>query len=86
MNRTEILVTAEKLITRDRREVYGDDSFGVIASYWSTHLDHPVSATDVPIMMALLKLARAKAARAHADSYVDAAGYIALGGEMAGGE
>jgi hypothetical protein len=85
MNRTEILSTAEALINGDRQEEYGyaRDSLGLIAAYWSAHLDHPVSASDVAVMMALLKLARAKASPQREDSWIDGAGYIALAGEMA---
>lgn len=85
MKRTEILDTAETLINGDRQDEYGEarDSFGLIATYWSAHIDHPVTAADVAVMMTLLKLARAKTSPQSADSYVDAAGYIALGGELA---
>ena len=85
MTRTEILDEAARLITGSRQDVYGDARamHGRIAAYWSAHLDHPVSAADVAVMMGLLKLARAKASPTHMDSYVDAASYAALAGEMA---
>ena len=85
MNRSTILTEANRLITGDRQDTYGDARamHGRIASYWSAHLDHPVSASDVAVMMVLLKLARAKASPTHMDSYVDAAAYSALAGEMA---
>lgn len=85
MNRSTILTEANRLITGDRQDTYGDARamHGRIGAYWSAHLDHPVSASDVAVMMGLLKLARASAAPAHADSYVDAAAYAALAGEIA---
>lgn len=85
MNRTEILHTADALINGDRQREYGDarKMFGLLSGYWSAHLDHPVSASDVAVMMTLLKIARAKASPQHEDSYVDAAAYVALAGELA---
>jgi hypothetical protein len=85
MNRTEILETANNYITNDRAQTHGQDaenSFGRIAGYWSAHLDHPVSASDVCAMMTLLKLARIAGNPDHIDSWVDACGYAALGGEI----
>lgn len=85
MNRTEILDTAREAVTRDRAATHGDAerTFGLIAAYWSAHLDRPVSAADVAVMMVLLKLARSKATPGHADHWVDMAGYAACGGELA---
>jgi hypothetical protein len=85
MNRSEILQTAETYVNRDRAAVHGDAerNFGVIAAYWSAHLDHPVTAADVAVMMTLMKCARIKANPAHADSWIDGAGYLACGGEIA---
>jgi len=85
MNRSEILDTAKEYVTRDRAATHGDaeKTFGVIASFWSAHLDHPVTAADVAVMMTLMKLARIKANPAHLDSWVDGCGYLACGGEIA---
>jgi hypothetical protein len=49
-------------------------------------IDAPVSATDVAVMMGLLKIARIKTSPAHADNWVDLAGYAACGGELAAGK
>lgn len=86
MKRDEILATASEFVTRDRNATHGapENTFGRIAAFWSAHLDHPVSATDVAAMMVLLKLARISANPAHADNWIDAAGYAACGGELAG--
>jgi hypothetical protein len=88
MNRAEILDTAKAYVTKDRQEAHGDAeaNFGLIAAYWSAHLGRNIKSHDVAVMMALMKLARAKANPAHIDSYVDAAGYAAIGGEIATGE
>lgn len=85
MNRTEILDAARQAVTVDRAATHGNaaDGFGLIAAYWSAHLDATVTATDVATMMVLLKCARAKANPEHMDNYVDMAGYAALAGEMA---
>ena len=84
MNRSDILETARQYINVDRAAQHGDaeKNFGVIASYWSAHLDHPVTAADVAVMMTLMKLARIKANPAHLDSWIDGCGYLACGGEM----
>jgi len=83
--RASILNAASDAVTRDRANTYGpiEDSFALIAAYWSIHLDHTVTATDVAAMMTLLKLARARGNPAHTDNWVDMAGYAACGGELA---
>ena len=89
MNRVSILEHASDIITNDRAQTHGqdaEDSFGRIAAYWSAHLDHPVSATDVCAMMTLLKLARISGNPKHLDSWVDACGYAAIGGELSSDE
>ena len=86
MTRDEILDTAKGLINGDRAETHGDadDMHAVIAEMWSAILGFSVSPMRVALMMAALKLARASQNPDHADNWVDAAGYIALAGEMAG--
>ena len=88
MNRTEILDTAKEYVTKDRADTHGDaeSNFGLIAAYWSAHLNKNISAHDVAVMMTLLKLARMRSNPAHVDSAVDAAGYSALAGEIGTGE
>ena len=85
MNRTEILDAARQAITVDRAATHGEaeNTFGLIAAYWSAHLDCEVTAGDVAIMMTLFKTARMKANPGHADNYVDAVGYAAIAGELA---
>jgi len=83
--RQGILDTARSHVSKDRESTSEspEDSFGVIAEYWETHLGHPVKATDVAIMMALLKVARLRTTPTSLDSWVDLAGYAACGGEIA---
>lgn len=85
MNRSEILDTAKSIVTKDRNATHGnpEDSFALIAKYWSAHLGVSISSPDVAIMMALLKIARAGINPGHADNFVDLAGYAACGGEIA---
>lgn len=85
MNRSEILDTAKEYVTKDRAATHGDaeSNFGLIAAYWSAHLDANVTAHDVAVMMCLFKLARAKANPKHIDNAIDAAAYSALAGEIA---
>jgi hypothetical protein len=88
MNRSEILDTAKAYITVDRANTHGsaEANFGLIAAYWSAHLNMNIKPHDVAVMMTLLKLARAKSNPMHADNAIDAAGYSALAGEIGSGE
>ena len=85
MNRSDILDTAKEIITKDRAATHGDAerNFGLIAAYWSAHLNKNISPHDVAVMMTLLKLARAKSNPKHIDNWIDGCGYLALGGEAA---
>lgn len=88
MNRSQILDTAKEYVTKDRAATHGDaeSNFGLIAAYWSAHLNKNITAHDVAVMMTLMKLARAKANPKHIDNWIDGCGYLALGGEAAGEE
>lgn len=81
--RTEILATAGKLINGQRQVDYGPPSknFERVAEFWSTYMGHRIEAHDVTNMMALLKIARAMQGFTE-DTYVDAAGYIGIAGEL----
>ena len=84
MTRKECLEQAMGCVLRDRNREYGgpEDSFGVIANFWSVWLGHRVTAHDVGMCLALLKVARAKANPDHADNYTDLAGYAACSAEI----
>lgn len=75
-----------------RGEAYdgAEDNFARIARYWNAHLtnrfgdasaDCWLNPTDVAQMMILMKMARLDFRQDHRDSWVDAAGYSACGGE-----
>lgn len=94
MTRKEILAAAEKCVCGDREQDYGnpENSFRLIAEFWHTYLSAKCVAAgvhvqldpeDVAAMMALLKIARASANPEHIDSWIDGAGYMACGGELA---
>lgn len=84
--RGDILDTAKAYVTKDRASDHGDmeDNFEMIADFWSTYLDRSIAAHDVGAMMALLKVARIRSNPKHPDNWVDGAGYMACGGEIAG--
>lgn len=85
MNRSECLDKAKEIVNGARQENYGspEKNFKQIAIYWSIYLDHDVSATDVALMMVLMKLARLQNKPDHEDSWIDIAGYAANGAELA---
>ena len=59
MNKEEILIEAVKLVTGDRNQAHGDptENHTRIAKIWSVVLDQEVSAYQVALCMAGLKLA-----------------------------
>jgi hypothetical protein len=81
----EILDTAKGLITGDRNKVYGDarEDFTRTGKLWEQVLGVEVPPEKVAMCMALVKFGRLTNSPDHEDSWVDAAGYIALGGEIA---
>jgi hypothetical protein len=86
VTRTSILKEAETLVSKDRAEQHGDaeSNFVLMAAYWNAHLglrDY-IKVDDVPIMLALMKVARLHGNNKHIDNYVDVCGYMALGGEI----
>ena len=85
MNRSECLDKAKEIINGARQENYGspEKNFKEIARYWSIFLDRDISATDVALMMVLMKLARLQNKPDHDDSWIDIAGYAANGAELA---
>jgi len=84
VTRGQVLDTAKEYVTKDRAADHGnmEDNFSTIGKYWSVHLGVDVSATDVAVMMNLLKAARIKSNPTHPDNWVDACGYMACGGEI----
>ena len=92
--RRRVLSEAEKCVCGKREQDYGapEDSFQKIAALWTAYLsnnsivDTVFSASDVALMLVLLKIARISENPQHMDSWVDGCGYFACGGEIAGKE
>lgn len=85
MNRAETLKQAEACVLVNRQATHGapEDSFSLIAKFWSSYLGIPVHDYQVATMMALLKIARSKFRPTYEDNYVDQAGYAACAAELA---
>ena len=92
--RQRVLSEAERCVCGEREQDYGtpEDSFQKIAALWTAYMsnnsivDTVFSASDVAVMLALLKIARISENPQHMDSWVDGCGYFACGGEIAGKE
>lgn len=85
ISRSEVLTTAERLVNGDRDQAHGQPAhtFQRIADIWSVYLGCTITPTDVASLMVLFKLARVSVNPAHADSWIDIAGYAACGCEIA---
>ena len=90
-SRTDILRCAEKCVCGKREQDYGtpESNFQIIADLWNDYLfpslkenKAVISAMDVSMMMALMKIARIRNGGGTGDSFVDLAGYAACGGEI----
>ena len=86
--REELLASAIDLITGDRANEYDtkDDAsknFTRIGKLWEQILEVEVPPEKVALCMAMVKVSRLIANPQHKDSYIDGAGYFALGGEIA---
>jgi len=81
----DILEKALSLVTGDRAEQHGDyiKTHRKVAALWSAFLGVEISASKVPLMLALLKMARADQGKYNPDDYVDLAGYGAIAGAIA---
>ncbi len=82
MGREDILLSAINLTGGDRQTQYGEwtDNAADIAAMWGVILGQKVEPRQVGLMMAALKMVRLKHGP-HEDSWIDLAGYAALGGE-----
>lgn len=59
-----------------------ENTFALIANYWSVYLGTKILPSDVAIMMVLFKIARESQGKFNPDNFVDAAGYIGLAYEL----
>ena len=83
--RRQVLKDAEAAVCSGRERTYGSpkNSFTRIALLWTAHLVNTrssapaITAHDVAMMLALMKIARLEASPTHRDSMVDLAGYAA---------
>ena len=84
MKRDEVLDTAKELINGDRARTYGDHTTlnDRVSAGWSAITGAEITPLHVDLMMVFLKMIRITASPGHADSYADAAGYIALAAEL----
>lgn len=85
MKRVETLMSASDLICGQRQEDYGtpQQNFGNIAKLWSVVLDKKIEPWQVALCMAQVKAARLISSPTNTDSWVDMAGYVGLGSELA---
>jgi len=96
LDRAEVLHLAREAVTNARNVDYGEpqDDFACTAELWESYLARidqtrgrlEVRASDVPVMMILLKISRLAQTPGDADHWVDIAGYCAIGAECASGE
>lgn len=86
---------AKKIITGERQDQYGnpEDSFGIIADYWTTYLKHRFGCVDIKLspldtanLMVLFKQARKLGQQHKRDNFIDAIGYEAIAADLLTGQ
>jgi hypothetical protein len=91
--RGRVLAQASHITLGDRNDAYGppERNHQRIADMWSAYLNLDqarsddyieITANDVAVLMALLKIARTAEDTYHEDNYVDAAAYLAIAAEI----
>jgi len=78
--------TTEKLLSdvistiHERGAVYGHPYYNHkrISELWSAYLDHPISASQAALCMALVKVSRLTETPDHQDSIQDAIAYLSI--------
>jgi hypothetical protein len=80
VKQNSILTEADSLVYGDRSAVYGDpvENHERIAAMWSAYLGYPVSARQVALCMALVKISRDSCVPKR-DNLVDGAAYMHIG-------
>ena len=84
---------AAELVGNSRQESHGDTfkNHEQIAEFWNIYLDDKlkpvaaITADEVAMMMALVKVSRSKVGKHNVDDYVDGAAYMAIAGELKSG-
>ena len=76
----DIYDQARQLTSKDRQAQYGapEDNLGRIAGLWGIYLGVPVTAHDVAVLMALLKIGRIASGTPVEDNYIDGVAYLGL--------
>jgi len=89
-NRRGLLDTVASFVCVDRNNSYGEpeDSFACIAELINAYLkpkykDINLSASDVAVLLTLLKVGRLAYNNKHMDSWLDTAGYAVCGADIA---
>lgn len=83
--RKELLAEVEKCVCKDRQNTYGDaeDNFADIAKIASVvlapALKRDLTAAEVALFSAAIKMARLKTSPEHLDNWIDLAGYAVCG-------
>tara|TARA_R100001594_G_scaffold67016_2_gene101314 strand:- start:5274 stop:5558 length:285 start_codon:yes stop_codon:yes gene_type:complete len=93
MKKEEILMKAAELVGNSRQESHGDTfkNHEQIAEFWNIYLDDKlkpvaaITADEVAMMMALVKVSRSKVGKHNVDDYVDGSAYMAIAGELKDG-
>lgn len=82
--REKVLNEARECVSVQRQLDYGtpEDNFTIIANLWSAYTGSSITALDVAMMMALMKVGRIRSGGGTGDSFVDLAGYAACGAEI----
>lgn len=85
MTRKQCLEAAAQAVLKDRHETHGppEDSFALLAKFWTCWLGVTILPHDVAIMLGLLKVTRLKHNPGHEDSWVDLCGYACCGAQVA---
>lgn len=85
MNRKDLLKEAANLIYNDRQKDYGTPQVNHdrIAKLWSVVLGIEIEPWQVALCMNQVKVSRLVESPQKEDNWVDAAAYIAIGGELA---
>jgi hypothetical protein len=86
LKRNLVLSRAQALINGDRQEEYGppNKNFKDIAVGWSIIFDKEVEPFEVALAMDWVKTCRALKSPELEDSWIDKAGYSAIGAELVG--
>lgn len=85
VDRKTVLESARRIVI-ERESEYGGatKTLSHMAEMFSLFIGHPVEAHDVALIEILQKVVRLKQTRGvHADSWIDIAGYAAIGAEAA---